>query len=399
LKVLFLSQRVPFPPDRGDRITTHHIVRHFVERGDRVTALSFTESDEDDDSAAALRAGGATVITDRLRPRMRRIAVLPWMATSSPLTIPYFRSRKLLAAVARIARDDPPDLCFAYSSSMAQYLTELRGAPRIQHFAELDSDKWRQYAARSSILGKLVYGREAERLLAFETRIARTFDLSLVVSEVEKELFLRWIPGANVEVLPNGVDSDRFAPLPAAAREPATVVFTGVMSYEPNVDAVLSFVAKGWPAVVAGRPEARLLVVGRNPTPAILALHGRQGIEVTGAVADTRPFFARASVAVAPLWIARGIQNKVLEAMSMALPVVASPAAAQGIRSDAPLVVADSPERTAQEVLALLARPEEALELGRASREFVRAHYRWEAVLRRLDELVRSVTTAASPPA
>jgi sugar transferase (PEP-CTERM/EpsH1 system associated) len=398
LKVLFLSQRVPFPPDRGDRITTHHIVSHFLERGDRVTALCFTEADEDERSAESLRARGATVVTDRLRPRMRKIAVLPWMATSSPLTIPYFRSRKLQAAVARIARDDPPDLCFAYSSSMGQYLTGLHGAPRIQHFAELDSDKWRQYAARSSVLGRLVYGREAERLLAFETEIARTFDLSLVVSEVEKELFLRWIPGANVEVLRNGVDSDRFAPGDERLREPATVVFTGVMSYEPNVDAVLSFAGQGWPAVRAARPDARLLVVGRSPTPAIQALHGRHGIEVSGAVSDTRPFFARASVAIAPLWIARGIQNKVLEAMSMALPVVASPAAAQGIRTDAPLLLADSPERTAREVLALLDRPAEAAERGRASREFVRAHYRWESVLGRLDDLVRSVLTAASPP-
>jgi sugar transferase (PEP-CTERM/EpsH1 system associated) len=324
--------------------------------------------------------------------------VLPWLATSSPLTIPYFRSRKLLAAVARTCREDPPDLCFAYSSSMGQYLTGVQRTPRIQHFAELDSDKWRQYAARASLLGRIVYGREAERLLAFETRIARTFDLSLVVSEAEKELFLHWIPGARVEVLQNGVDFDHFAPSGDAAREPSTVVFTGVMSYEPNVDAVLSFAAAGWPRVRSALPDARFLVVGRTPTPAISSLHDRDGIEVTGAVADTRPYFSRASVAVAPLRIARGIQNKVLEAMSMSLPVVASPAAARGIRGDAPLILADSPERTGDEVLSLLREPARASEIGAASRAFVRQHHRWEAVHARLDELIRSVTTVGSRP-
>ena len=325
--------------------------------------------------------------------------MLPRLLTRTALTVPFFASRALHAGVERCLAERPPDLCFAYSSSMGQYLLGRDGLVRIQHFAELDSDKWRQYAQHSRRPGRWIYQREATRLLEFETRIAREFDLSLVVSEVERELFLRWIPEARVGVLPNGVDSDYFAPQGDQDREQATCIFTGVMDYEPNVDAVLHFVRDSWPAIRAGQPGARFLVVGAAPVPEIQKLHHQDGIQVTGRVPDTRPYFQRAAIAVAPLRIARGIQNKVLEAMSMGLPVVSSSAAAQGItaRSGTQLCIADGGAATAAAVLGLMRDPGARRQVGRAARAFVLEHYRWGAVLAQLDQRIADARARRAP--
>ncbi|MGA1523264.1 MAG: glycosyltransferase, partial [Planctomycetota bacterium] len=242
-----------------------------------------------------------------------------------------FRHHELRCAIDRWMREDPPDLVFLYSSSMGQYVEAYPRPLRVMHFAELDSDKWAQYAAKSGLAGRFIYGREARELLKYEQRIARAFDTSLVVSDVERELFRKLIPDVDPVVIPNGVEVGHFTSAGDGMREPHTVVFTGVMDYEPNVDGVLWFAESCWPQLRAEFPDARFLVVGNRPTAAIQALDGRHGITVTGWVETTPPYFDRATVAIAPLRLARGLQNKVLEAMSMGLPVVATQKASQGL--------------------------------------------------------------------
>jgi sugar transferase (PEP-CTERM/EpsH1 system associated) len=388
--VLFLSQRVPHPPDRGDRITTHHVLRHFRELGARVRVGCLAEDDRDIAAAIELRSLVAEVVSPRIRPRLRRFACTRGLLTGTPLTLPYFRHRALEAAVAEWRRRTPPDLVFVYSSSMAQYVLEHDDCPRIMQFAELDSDKWRQFADQKRGLGRWVYSREARLLLEFERRVARSFDASLVVSEVERDLFVQCIPDVRPTVVPNGVDVDCFQSRGDAAREPGTVVFTGIMDYAPNVDAVTWFAREAWPAVRRQVPHAKLLVVGNRPCQEIRALDGEHGITVTGWVPATPPYFDRSVVAIAPLRLARGIQNKVLEAMSMALPVVVTSKAAQGIRgagSDT-LVVADDAPAIAAAVIRLLTTPAEARAIGARAAAFVRAHFRWEHTFRILDEVI-----------
>ncbi|MCC6783980.1 MAG: TIGR03087 family PEP-CTERM/XrtA system glycosyltransferase [Planctomycetes bacterium] len=399
--VVFLSQRVPHPPDRGDRISTHHILRHFRAAGCRVRVGCFREDDRDDQAVEELRGMVDEVVAPRIHPKRRKLVCLRGLLTGEALTLPYFRSPELEQAVARWQRDAKADLFFHYSSSMGQYGLRHADVARVMHFAELDSDKWRQYAAKSGRLGRFVYGREARLLLEFERRIAHEFDASLVVSDVERELFVRCIDGVVPHVVPNGVDVDHFSSRDGSARDPHTLIFTGVMDYEPNVDGVLWFVDSCWPRIRAVFGGARLLVVGNRPAPRIAALNGREGIEVTGWVKETPPYFDRAAVAIAPLRLARGIQNKVLEAMSMGLPVVASPQAAQGLGTVDPetLAVAKDEDAITTAVLRYLREPALARATGARAARFVRKQFRWEHMLARFDAMLESVAAARMAPA
>ncbi|MGA0060943.1 MAG: TIGR03087 family PEP-CTERM/XrtA system glycosyltransferase, partial [Planctomycetota bacterium] len=364
--VVFLSQRVPHPPDRGDRISTSHLLRHFREEGCRIRIGCFAEDDRDERSADELRSFAAEVCCPRIEPGKRRLWSLRGLLTGEPLTLPYFRHHELRCAIDRWMREDPPDLVFLYSSSMGQYVEAYPRPLRVMHFAELDSDKWAQYAAKSGLAGRFIYGREARELLKYEQRIARAFDTSLVVSDVERELFRKLIPDVDPIVIPNGVEVGHFTSAGDGMREPHTVVFTGVMDYEPNVDGVLWFAESCWPQLRAEFPDARFLVVGNRPTAAIQALDGRHGITVTGWVETTPPYFDRATVAIAPLRLARGLQNKVLEAMSMGLPVVATQKASQGlgqVPADT-LSVADDPAAITSEVRRLWKDPAGARATG-----------------------------------
>ncbi len=393
MNVLFLCQRVPYPPDRGDRITTWHFLQHLLKQGARIRLGCFSEEDRDEDSVAFLRERGIEVFAPRLtRSRWQTLASMRGLLTGEALTLPFFRNRLLQQTVDRWleGRDsgERPDLVYVYSSSMAQYVLGRRGPRKVMQFAELDSDKWRQFALRSGPLGRWIYGREARTLLAFEDRVARDFDLSMVVSDVERDLFERRIPGVTPAVLPNGVAVDQFVSAGDDAREAHALVFTGVMDYEPNVDGICWFVQECWLDIRRSHPDAKLFVVGSKPTPAVQALTASPGVEVTGRVPETQPWFDRASVAIAPLRLARGVQNKVLEAMSMGLPVVSTPQAAQGL-GDVPagtVQIAASSTETVEAIRRLFEDPAAARRQGEAGAAWVRGTFRWENMYARLDE-------------
>jgi sugar transferase (PEP-CTERM/EpsH1 system associated) len=389
-KVVFLCQRVPWPPDRGDRITTWHLLQHLMQRGADLHIGCFQEEDRDAEGVAFLASRCREIVAPRLSRRTRKLTSLRGLLTGEPLTLPFFRDRALHAAMRRWSRPAPPDLCFVYSSSMAQYALGEPAGAKVMHFAELDSDKWGQYAAKSGALGRWIYGREAVRLLAFEDRVARQFTRSLVVSDVERTLFRERIPGIDPAVLPNGVDVEHFTSQGDGNRAPHTAIFTGVMDYEPNIDGVCWFVDRCWPELRQRFPDARLLVVGSKPVPKVLALAQQPGITVTGRVPTTPPWFDQAAVAIAPLRLARGVQNKVLEAMSMGLPVVSSPQASQGLGDVPPgtLTIADGETATTAAVAELFAAPDRARAMGRAAADWVRREWRWERVYQRLDELL-----------
>lgn len=338
---------------------------------------------------AFLRERCAEIVAPRLSRRTAKLASLRGLLTGEPLTLPFFRNAELQRSVTRWCTT-PPDLIYVYSSSMAQYAMRPKASAKVMQFAELDSDKWRQYATVSGPLGKWIYGREATRLLAFEAEVAHTFSRSFVVSEVERELFQERIPGVIPDVLPNGVDIEHFQSKGDDARHPQTAIFTGVMDYEPNIDGVCWFVETCWPTLRSRFPDAQLLIVGSKPTPTVTALGEIDGVTVTGRVDTTPPYFDKSSVAIAPLRLARGVQNKVLEAMSMALPTVASPQASQGL-GDVPggsLVVAEGATATIEGVAKWFADPELARRDGQAAAKWVREEWRWERMYERLDAIL-----------
>jgi sugar transferase (PEP-CTERM/EpsH1 system associated) len=273
---------------------------------------------------------------------------------------------------------------------MAQYAERHRGARRVIDFCDIDSEKWRQYAEQKSFPMSWLYGYEAKQLLRYERQVARDYDASLFVSAPEAELFRRLAPESSPKIghFSNGVDTDYFSPdqphaNPYAPGERA-LVFTGAMDYWPNIDAVKWFAAEVFPTVRQRFPDARFYIVGSRPAPAVQALAQQPGIVVTGTVPDVRPYIAHAAVAVAPLRIARGVQNKVLEAMAMATPVVVSPQALEGIDAvpGSELVLADEPAAFADACAALLAGQDSAnAAIGRAARARVQRQYSWSSNL------------------
>jgi len=392
--VLFLSQRVPYPPDRGDRITTWHMLEHFLERGDRVRAGCLLEDPADRAGVVELERRGVEVFAAPLSVALARLRCLPYLITRKPLTLPWFYASGLARRLREWVTERRPDICFAYSSSMGQYVlelgTRLDGCKKIMQFAELDSDKWAQYAREVGFPRSLVYGREARTLLPFERRLANAVDVNLVVSEVERELFESRIPGVDVRVIENGVDLAHFHPGPEAAREPHTLIFTGVMSYRPNVDAMEFFVEQVWPQLREEFADARLLIVGKDPERRIRAWHGKDGMQVSGRVESTVPWFHRARAAVVPLRIARGIQNKVLEAMATGLPVVATSKAVEGIRAtpETEFLLADRAEDILAACRRLFVDDALAQSLGAAARAAMESRYSWASVRERLERLL-----------
>ena len=391
MRILFLSQRVPYPPNRGDKITTWRIVER-LGREHEVSVAAFAHDDADLAAADELTRKGYPTHAVRLRERLARLRALPLLLGERPLTLGVYGSRELAALVDRVA--PACGLAYAYSSSMGAFLERHAGLPRVMHFAELDSDKWRQYAERARAPMRQVYAREARTLLAFERRIAHAFDENVFCTPLEQAIFERQVPGASSIVLRNGVDVEHYTPRPERA-EAGHLVFVGVMNYLPNVDGCAHFVREVLPRVRARHPAARLTIVGSRPTAAVRALARTPGVAVTGFVEDTRVWLERAAVSVAPLRIARGIQNKVLEALAMGLPVVGTSSATQGVEGEPGrhFVLADSPAEQAEAICALLDEPERARALGRAGRAFVEEHYAWERVLGALDELVRRLAT------
>jgi sugar transferase (PEP-CTERM/EpsH1 system associated) len=398
VKVIFLCQRLPWPPDRGDRITTWHFLQHLLARGAEVHLGCFQEEDRDAEGVAFLKQRCASVVAPKLDRRVQKLTSLRGLLTGEALTLPFFRHRELHRAVRQWS-EAPPDLVYVYSSSMAQYAMDTKAHAKVMQFAELDSDKWRQYATKSGLLGRWIYGREAKRLLTFEATVARTFSSSLVVSDVEKELFQQRIPGVVPEVLPNGVDVEHFATGGDSQRHAHTCVFTGVMDYEPNIDGVCWFVEQCWTKIRAQFADARLLIVGSKPTAKVQALAQVPGITVTGRVPTTPPYFDQSAVAIAPLRLARGVQNKVLEALSMSLPVVSSPQAAQGLGDVPPniLTVAETAESTIRGVCELFAEPARARAIGTAAGQWVRNTWRWERMYDRLDTLLLKLGVTFPP--
>jgi sugar transferase (PEP-CTERM/EpsH1 system associated) len=278
---------------------------------------------------------------------------------------------------------------------MAQYVEGPAAArlTRVLDFVDLDSDKWRQYGERSSGLLRWLYRREGERLLGYERRCAASFDASLFVSDAEARLFTSLAPesAARISVVGNGVDTDYFSPErsypnPYSADE-AVLVFTGAMDYWANVDAVTSFAREVFPLVHADIPQARFYIVGARPARTVLDLARRPGVRVTGTVPDVRPYLSHARVAVAPLRMARGVQNKVLEAMAMARPVVASPQALAGIIPCAELLKCstDTPEASARVLTRLLNEP---VGSGERLRAHVLEHYSWRVNLAKMDAIL-----------
>jgi polysaccharide biosynthesis protein PslH len=336
--LLFLAHRIPFPPNKGDKIRSFHLLRHLGARYE-IHLGGFVDDPDDWQYLDALKPYCASIHLLPLNPRRARLASLIGLLSGEALTLPYYRNRELARWAKALADAGTVTRGLAFSSAMAQFMPAGL-ARRVLDMVDVDSDKWTQYAPTQRWPLSWLYAREGRKLADWEARVARDFDATLLVSKDEAALLQQRVPQAQSKIgaFENGVDADYFSPArdypnpyPSGARG---VVFTGAMDYWPNIDAVTWFAERIFPAVREAVPEAQFTIVGSRPGEAVLALARQPGVLVTGGVPDVRPWLAHAACAVAPLRIARGVQNKVLEAMAMARPVVASAQAAEGIRAE-----------------------------------------------------------------
>lgn len=406
--ILYLTHRIPYPPNKGDKIRSWHLLQHLAQRY-RVHLGTFVDDPDDWQHVDTVKKLCGATHFAALNPHTARLRSLGALTGGRPLTLDYYRNSGLQQWVDTVMQQQSIERVLVFSSAMAQFVTGARQARRIIDFVDIDSDKWRQYAEKKSWPMNWLYRRENRTLLNYERKVAREFDASLFVSQAEADLFKQLAPEsvARISFFNNGVDTEYFSPAheypnPYPADE-AAIVFTGAMDYWPNIDAVQWFAQEILPPVLARNPDARFYIVGSRPTPQVQALASLAGVHVTGAVPDIRPYLAHSRIAVAPLRIARGIQNKVLEAMAMAKPVVASTQALEGIAAnigEEALLARDSKEFVAT-VLTLLQHPRN--DIGQAARMRVVADYTWEHNLERVDELLapevtlRSTATASSP--
>ncbi len=388
LRIFFIAQRVPFPPDRGDKITTCNEVRHLAQQHE-VHVFCTADGVEDMANVAGLREIVASVTAVLVNARMGKPRALMALLTGRAISEAMIDEPALHAALRKAKAEMPPDLVFVYSSNTAQYAAIFAGTPRIMQFADLDSIKWERYAAESRPPMSWIYAIEARRTRRLEHDVAHAYQHSLVCTDNERRDFERLIPGATVSTAGNGVDLDYFRS-EGAEKTAGRLIFTGVMDYLPNVDAVSWFARDILPLVQREIPAAHFIICGSKPSPAVQALAALPGVTVTGRVPDVRPFLDSAEVFVGPLRIARGIQNKVLEAMAMGLPVVASEQVWRGaaIPKGEGIEAADDAAGFAAHVIALLRDDAYRARMGTAGRRAVERDYTWAAQLRTLDRVV-----------
>jgi sugar transferase (PEP-CTERM/EpsH1 system associated) len=389
MRVLYLCHRIPYPPDKGDKIRAFHQLKAM---GERHELDLFTLADDSTDLAhkPVLRRYCRTVTVAKLAPAMAKLRALPFLFTRTPLTLPYFYSAQLQREISRAMLARSYDRIFVYASSMAQYASMDHG-PVLMDFVDVDSDKWIQYAAFQRFPFSAVYRREGRRLRAYEQAIAEKAACVLVTTEREAKLVRQLSADARVHVVPNGVDTAYFDAGPGLphATEPV-IVFTGDLSYFPNIEAVTFFALEVLPIVRGCVRDARFVIVGRNPGPEIQRLRKVPGVEITGFVPDVRPYLANARVSVAPFSIAAGIQNKILEALAYSLPVVATPRAVQGFSAPVAEVIeiADDAEGLARKTVRFLCDEQHARSRGVEGRRRVIEHYSWDRALDRLLQLL-----------
>lgn len=392
MRILYLAHRVPYPPNKGDKIRSYHHLRHLA-RDHEVHLLSYYDQPEDAAAAEILRQWCRDVQLIALDTRQALVRGAFALARGRSLSEGYFGDRAMRRAVWKATTTARFDVGWAYSSAMASYLAPLHDLTKVVDYVDVDSEKWRQFSLHARPPLAWAYGLEGRRLRRFETAVAQWADWVLFVSAPEADLFRGFCPQAsNLRVVANGVDTSFFRP--THRQDPsATILFTGALDYRPNIDAVLWFARDVLPLIRRTRPDASFSAVGHRPPPALLQAAETSGssLRIAGSVPDIRPYFADAAVYVAPMTMGRGVQNKILEAMAMRVPVVASPLAVEGLDAEpgTHLLVANTPTDFTEAVLALLSDAALATRLVAAAGTLIEERYAWGANLAVLDSYLQ----------
>jgi sugar transferase (PEP-CTERM/EpsH1 system associated) len=400
VRILYVCHRFPFPPRRGGKIRPFNMIRHLTASGHQVTVASLARSAQEAEDGRGITAHCAHYEVAQVRALAQMARMVVRLPTPTPSSMGYFYSPVLASRIRDLLARERFDLVFVHCSSAAQYVADVQGVPKILDFGDMDSQKWLEYARYKPFPLSAGYWLEGKKLEREERRLARGFDMCTATTRAEWETLERYDTATPTDWFPNGVDSDYFRPA-EEPHDPDAISFVGRMDYYPNEQCMLDFCANVLPRLRQRRPNLRLSIVGADPVPSVRKLAELPGVTVTGSVPDVRPYIRRSAAMVAPLNIARGTQNKILEAMAMGVPVVTSPAAAGGVdavQQEHFLVANDHAEQCAA-LLRVLEDAQERRRLALAGRARVLSHHAWPASMRRLDSIIeRTVSSYGLTP-
>lgn len=388
MKILYVCHRFPFPPKRGGKIRPFNMIRHFAKRHEVTVASlarSTTEAEEGRGIAPHCSRFEMATVNNSIQT-LRMVARLP---TLQPSSFGYFYSADLAARIHRLIEGERFDLIFVHCSSVARYVADVQGPFKVLDFGDMDSQKWLEYANYKSFPLSFGYWLEGRKLEREERRLAEKFDLCTATTRAEWETLKSYGTKTPADWFPNGVDSNAFSP-GEEPYDPDTISFIGRMDYYPNQECMFDFCANTLPLLKARRPDIKLIIVGADPSPAVRKLGEIPGVTVTGSVPEVQPYVRKSALMVAPLNIARGTQNKILEAMAMGVPVVTSGTAAGGVDAldSEHFLVANTPAEYAQAILRIIDDPSERRRLAIAGRTRMLSHHAWDSSMQRLDGII-----------
>jgi len=464
MKILYIAHRIPYPPNKGDKIRSFNEIKYLSQRHEiHLACLADDPRDLKYENDLKTFCKSTNVVL--INPKIAKLKSIFYLFSEKPLSVPYFHSRKLQRTIDHLLSTIDFNVIFCFSSPMAEYVFKskllvsgclklgkslvkrspvtrneqpstinrqpatrirqqaTRNQKLIMDFVDVDSDKWTQYSKYAGFPKSWIYALEALRLAAYERTVAEAFDHSIFVTEAEVKIFKNRNPHIkNITAIPNGVDLDYFSPTfsqeqatrnqppetsnrppetgnknPATSTQPPetsthkpVIVFTGAMDYYANIDGVVWFAKEVLPLIKKEIPEVQFYIVGSNPTKEVVGLSGNNGVTVTRYVPDAREYLRKATVAVVPLRIARGIQNKILEAMAMGIPVVATPQAFEGIEAqqERDLTLGENAEKIADGVIKLMKEAPLRKSLGDNARRVIEKNYCWTKNLEKLNGIL-----------
>ncbi|MBO9490477.1 TIGR03087 family PEP-CTERM/XrtA system glycosyltransferase [Endozoicomonas sp. G2_1] len=402
MNILVIAQRIPYPANKGEKIRTYNQIKYLSERSNEIIVMSPAESSNDKNNATELSKQFSNVDTKLFDGASKKIKLMKGFIIGSALSVENFYCKQLQQQFDSILHTKHIDAIICTSSAMAKYifnsrrLAELTHKPKlIMDFMDLDSDKWRQYADTSSLLMRYIYQREHKLIAGYEQKIAETFDTCYLISDKEVELFKQKISQAdNVKALGNGMDTDNFYPPDTLPNNSSPVfIFTGVMDYKPNVDAVVWFVEQCWQQIIQHYPEAKFVIAGMNPNSAVSELKKYQGITVTGFVDDILPYYHGADYFVAPFRLARGVQNKILQAFACGLPVISTPMGAEGIDciNDEHILLANNADEFVKQIQRLDNDSQLKNQIRSSAINLINQKYSWSSKLTPLSQELENI--------
>ena len=390
MKILFLCHRLPYPPQRGGKIRPFNMIRRLAVSHE-VTVATLARTADEMAAGQELHRYCHDLHVGRISKPAGWARFALYGMSAAPATFGYFYSPELARTVRRLLDTRGFDAIVVHCSSMGPYVAGHAGCRKVMDFGDADSEKWLEYGRTAPFPLSQAFRLEGRKVRRYEAWLGKQFDACSVNASRERDVLAAYVHSP-IHVIPNGVDLEYFEPSRPSGPGyiPNRIVFTGNMSYRPNVDAVQRFVTAVLPRIRREIPDVQLCIVGMDPAPAVRRLADEDRVVVTGRVDDVRPYFDSAAVAVAPLRVARGLQNKVLEAMAMRVPVVASPAAFEGISAVAgrDLLVAAGPKAFSRAVVSLLRDPAARERYAAAGRTCVDTNHNWSRLLQRLEDLV-----------